>query len=304
MSSWQHKQQLLQQQMQHHRMWALPLTDLLTTANLGRRQSRCYRHRTSFLLSSLAPSSSDGPKSLLSAALHASAAPFSPLSSSWATTGAVVATATATASPRQRPQPLQPSLSSSSRPNTRLYAGSPSLLSLPSDSDSSDDDDDENENDDPVVASSDDDDYDDVSEGDVLIAVEHAEMLWEEALAARRVANELIDLAEKEAQSAQYTAQTADTIVRTDRLTGRAISMETLAQVDAAARRSMDATDMVGKAVRAGQHADSLEKKAEEALKRSEDLLEKHLKDHPDDSTLAEPSGGDEDKGDDDEDQL
>jgi hypothetical protein len=122
-----------------------------------------------------------------------------------------------------------------------------------------------------------------VSEEDVLEAVEQAEALWAQALEARKTANALSDRAEEEAEAAAGTAKEAENIFQNRT---QPVTMEQLVQVDAAAKSNLDATSMVNRALRASEDADRLEQLAEEALRKSEECLEQHLKDFPD-SPLA-----------------
>jgi hypothetical protein len=123
-----------------------------------------------------------------------------------------------------------------------------------------------------------------VSEEDVLEAVEQAEVLWAQALEARKTANSLSDRAEEEAEAAAGTAKEAENIFQNQTTP---VSMQQLLQVDKAAKSNLDATSMVNRALKASEEADRLEQLAEEALRKSEEQLEKHLKDFPD-SPLAQ----------------
>jgi hypothetical protein len=122
-----------------------------------------------------------------------------------------------------------------------------------------------------------------VTEDDVLEAVEKAETLWAEALAARKTANTLSDRAEEEAEAAAETSQQVAEMYTNM----KTISLEKVAEADAATKSSIDASSMVGDALDASDQADRLEDLAEEALKLSEQNLEQHLKDYPD-SPLAD----------------
>lgn len=123
-----------------------------------------------------------------------------------------------------------------------------------------------------------------VSEEDVIEAVELAESLWEKALEARKEANALIDRAEEEANTSAGTAKQAENIFQDK---SKPVSMEDLVQVDNAAKASLEATIMVNEATKASDEADQLEAHAEEALQKSEEILDQHLIDYPD-SALAE----------------
>lgn len=120
-----------------------------------------------------------------------------------------------------------------------------------------------------------------VTEDDVLEAVEDAEKLWAQALEARKTANALSDRAEEEAEAAAETAKQIDTLFQEQRENRQSITMQQLAQADTAARTNLDAGNLVNRALRAAEEADRLEKLAEEALRKSEDRLEQHLKDFP-----------------------
>lgn len=121
-----------------------------------------------------------------------------------------------------------------------------------------------------------------VTEKDVLDAVEEAEKLWSQALEARKTANALSDRAEEEAEAAATSTQEVDALFKEKNKGKAPISMQNLAQADAAAKSSLDAGSMVSRALQAIEEADLLEKLAEEALQKSEEQLEQHLKDFPD----------------------
>jgi len=123
-----------------------------------------------------------------------------------------------------------------------------------------------------------------VSEEDVIEAVELAESLWEKALEARKEANALIDRAEEEANTSAGTAKQAENIFQDK---SKPVSMEDLVQVDNAAKASLEATIKVNEATKASDEADQLEAKAEEALQKSEQILDQHLIDYPN-SPLAD----------------
>ena len=122
-----------------------------------------------------------------------------------------------------------------------------------------------------------------VSEEDVLEAVEYAETSWAEALEARKTANELSDKAEEEAEATAELAKKAENIFD-DR--SKRVTMEQLVQVDEVAKNSLDATSSLNRAMEASDEADRLEQEAEEALRKSEERLDQHLKDYSD-SSLA-----------------
>jgi hypothetical protein len=110
--------------------------------------------------------------------------------------------------------------------------------------------------------------------------------LWAEALEARKTSNALSEQAEEEAEAASNSAKEIDAMFKTANKDSTPISMQQLAQGDAAARANLDAGSMVSKALDASDEAERLEKLAEEALQKSEEQLEQHLKDYPD-SPLA-----------------
>jgi hypothetical protein len=122
-----------------------------------------------------------------------------------------------------------------------------------------------------------------VTEDDVIEAVEKAETLWAEALEARKTANTLSDRAEEEAEAAAATSQQVAEMYTNM----KTISLEKVAEADAATKSNIDASSIVGEALDASDKADRLEDMAEEALKLSEQNLEQHLKDFPD-SPLAD----------------
>jgi hypothetical protein len=126
-----------------------------------------------------------------------------------------------------------------------------------------------------------------VTEEEVLAAVEEAEKLWAQALEARKTANALSDRAEEEAEAAASTSKEVDDMFQFSKSNKIPITMQQLAQADAAAKSNLDAGSMVNRALRASDEADRLEKLAEEALQRSEEKLEQHLKDFPN-SSLAQ----------------
>ena len=122
-----------------------------------------------------------------------------------------------------------------------------------------------------------------VTEDDVIEAVEKAEAMWAEALEARKTANNLSHRAEEEAETAAETTQQVAEMYTTM----KTISLEKVAEADAATKSNIDASSTLGDALDASDQADRLEELAEEALKLSEQNLEQHLKDFPD-SPLAD----------------
>jgi len=126
-----------------------------------------------------------------------------------------------------------------------------------------------------------------VTEEDVLEAVEDAEKLWAQALEARKTANALSDRAEEEAEATAESAKEIDALFQTQRQNQQSITMQQLAKADTVARTNLDAGNLVNRALKAAEEADYLETLAEDALKKSEDRLEQHLKDFPN-SSLAQ----------------
>eukprot|EP00526_Cylindrotheca_closterium_P022530 CAMPEP_0113628258 /NCGR_PEP_ID=MMETSP0017_2-20120614/14640_1 /TAXON_ID=2856 /ORGANISM="Cylindrotheca closterium" /LENGTH=173 /DNA_ID=CAMNT_0000538553 /DNA_START=1 /DNA_END=522 /DNA_ORIENTATION=- /assembly_acc=CAM_ASM_000147 len=126
-----------------------------------------------------------------------------------------------------------------------------------------------------------------VTEDDVIKAVEEAEELWAKALEARKTANTLSDRAEEEAEASSARAKEVEAKIKDNNISKTPITMETLAEGDAVARSSLDAGNLVNRALAASAEADQLLQLAEEALEKSETTLEQHLIDFPD-SALAE----------------
>ena len=121
-----------------------------------------------------------------------------------------------------------------------------------------------------------------VTEDDVLQAVTKAEVLWAEALEARKTANALSDRAEEEAEAAAQISKEVATLYKTM----KSISLEKVAKADTAAQCNLGANKMVGRALDALKTAEELEEQAEQALVFSEDQLKQHLQDFPE-SSLA-----------------
>ncbi|CAJ1934696.1 unnamed protein product [Cylindrotheca closterium] len=99
--------------------------------------------------------------------------------------------------------------------------------------------------------------------------------------------NSLSDRAEEEAEASSARAQEVDAKIKENTVSKTPITMETLAEGDAVEKSSLDAGNLLNKALAASDEADQLLQQAEEALEKSEATLEKHLIDFPD-STLAE----------------
>ena len=126
-----------------------------------------------------------------------------------------------------------------------------------------------------------------VTEDDVIKAVEEAEELWAKALEARKNANAISDRAEEEAEASSARALEVEAKLKDNNISKTPITMETLVEGDAAARSSLDAGNLVNRALAASEEADKLLQLAEEALAKSEATLEQHLIDFPD-SSLGE----------------
>lgn len=120
-----------------------------------------------------------------------------------------------------------------------------------------------------------------VTEEQVIQQVDRAEEAWAQALEARKEANALSDRAEENAEAAAEVAREADEAMREG-----AISLEKIAKADQATSSNLDASSILSRALQAAEEADRLEEIAEEALAKSEEMLEQHLVDFPD-SPLA-----------------
>ena len=120
-----------------------------------------------------------------------------------------------------------------------------------------------------------------VTEEQVIQQVDRAEEAWAQALEARKEANALSDRAEENAEAAAEVAREADAAMREG-----AISLEKIAKADQATSSNLDASSILSRALQAAEEADRLEEIAEEALAKSEEMLEQHLVDFPD-SPLA-----------------
>ena len=120
-----------------------------------------------------------------------------------------------------------------------------------------------------------------VTEEQVIQQVDRAEEAWAQALEARKEANALSDRAEENAEAAAEVAREADAAMKEG-----AISLEKIAKADQATSSNLDASSILSRALQAAEEADRLEEIAEEALAKSEEMLEQHLVDFPD-SPLA-----------------
>ena len=125
-----------------------------------------------------------------------------------------------------------------------------------------------------------------VTADDVELAVEKAEKLWAEALAAREKAEALAVKAEELAnQSEMSTSSAKDTLEDSTGATKFKLSM--LGDAQAAMDVSIRAGEVLADAYDAAEEAERLELRAEAALTASEDAIEQHLLDFPD-SELAD----------------
>ena len=120
-----------------------------------------------------------------------------------------------------------------------------------------------------------------VTEEQVIQQVDKAEEAWAKALEARKEANALSDKAEETSEAAAEVAREADAAMKEG-----AISLEKIAKADRATSSNLDASSMLSRAMQAAEEADRLEEIAEEALAKSEEMLDQHLADFPD-SPLA-----------------
>ena len=120
-----------------------------------------------------------------------------------------------------------------------------------------------------------------VTEEQVIQQVDRAEEAWAQALEARKEANALSDRAEENAEAAAEVAREADAAMKEG-----AISLEKIAKADQATSSNLDASSILSRALQAAEEADRLEEIAEEALAKSEEMLEQHLVDFLD-SPLA-----------------
>merc|ERR1711935_238738 len=112
-----------------------------------------------------------------------------------------------------------------------------------------------------------------VTADDVIQAVEEAEVLWAKALDTRKTANVFSDQAEEEAEASSARAKEVEEKIKDNTKSKTPITMETLAEGDAVARSSLDAGNMLNRALKASDEADELLQKAEEALEKSEATL-------------------------------
>ena len=119
-----------------------------------------------------------------------------------------------------------------------------------------------------------------VTEEDVIVAVEKAETLWEQALKARETAEELSALAENFGNEAASSAKEAEEDLQALKDSGK-FGLGQIANAQIAMNTSFDAGTALTDAFDATEEADRLEQLAEEALKESEQALAQHLIDFP-----------------------
>jgi hypothetical protein len=118
-----------------------------------------------------------------------------------------------------------------------------------------------------------------VTEEEVEAAVERAEALWADALAARKRAEALSADSEEAAAEAGASAEQSAAAID-----GAAkFGMGLLGDASAALTSSLDAGAIIAEAVEAAEEAERLEALAQEALEKSEAALAQHMIDFPDD---------------------
>ena len=120
-----------------------------------------------------------------------------------------------------------------------------------------------------------------VTEEDVIVAVEKAETLWEQALTARETAEELSALAENFGNDAASSAKEAEEDLQALMKESGKFGLGQIANAQIAMNTSFDAGTALTDAFDATEEADRLEQLAEEALKESEEALAQHLIDFP-----------------------
>ena len=116
------------------------------------------------------------------------------------------------------------------------------------------------------------------TEEDVIKLVEKAEELWAKAYEARKAANELSDQAETMGISAEKSATDANQMLQSS------ISIAKIGDAQVAQNLSLDLGNLLERVEEAEKHADEIELQAENALKESEEALEQHLIDFPENS--------------------
>jgi hypothetical protein len=114
-----------------------------------------------------------------------------------------------------------------------------------------------------------------VTEADVLALVEKAEVLWDEALEARKRANSLSEKAESLGLSAETSASSSSEALQSS------ISIGKIADAQEAQNLAVDLGALLEEVKEAEERADEIEGRAEMALEESERALEQHLIDFP-----------------------
>jgi len=117
-----------------------------------------------------------------------------------------------------------------------------------------------------------------VTEDMAIAAVERAEALWAEALAAREKANELSVEAE---ELSEATAKETEGMNEKMSGEGTKFSLSMIGDARVAMDTAIDAQKLISDAVAAAELADQLEEDAEIALQVSEAILEEHERDFP-----------------------
>ena len=125
-----------------------------------------------------------------------------------------------------------------------------------------------------------------VTADDVEMAVEKAEKLWADALAAREKAEALAVEAEELATQSETSTATAKDALE-DGAVAETFKLSMLGDAQAAMDVSIRAGEVLANAYDAAEEAERLEILAEEALAASEEAIEQHRIDFPD-SELAD----------------
>ena len=113
------------------------------------------------------------------------------------------------------------------------------------------------------------------TEEDVIKLVEKAEQLWAQAYEARKSANDLSEKAETLGINAEQSASDAQAQLQSS------VSVAKIGEAQLAQNLSLDLGNLLEKVQEAEKMADEIEGRAEEALKASEEALEQHLIDFP-----------------------
>ena len=116
-----------------------------------------------------------------------------------------------------------------------------------------------------------------VTEDDVIALVDKAEDLWAKVQTLRNEANDLSIQAETLGQAAEVSA--ADAVKSLSHKID--LSKEKIAEVQQAQSQSLDLGSLLERAMKASEEADEIEILANEALTASEQALEEHLIDFP-----------------------